>query len=146
MKGLNKAMLIGRLGRDPEIRSTTGGTKVATLSLATDYNLRNKTTGEWETKTEWHRIVAWDRLAENAERYLQKGKLIYVEGRITYRSYQDRDGNTRYTTEIVANDLIMLERRDAVDGAPAGSYSQKTTNTESNGEAPPENENEDIPF
>ncbi|MBL7034020.1 MAG: single-stranded DNA-binding protein [Candidatus Delongbacteria bacterium] len=112
MKALNKAMLIGRLGRDPEIRSTPSGVKVASFSMATDFNVKNRETGEWDTRTEWHNIKAWRYLAENAERNLHKGSLVYVEGRITYDSYNDKEGNKRYKTEIIANELISLEKRE----------------------------------
>ena len=117
MKALNKAMLIGRLGRDPEIRSTPSGIKVASFSMATDFNVKNRETGEWDTRTEWHNIKAWRYLAENAERNLHKGSLVYVEGRITYDSYNDKEGNKRYKTEIIANELISLEKREGGGGA-----------------------------
>ena len=119
-RSLNKATLIGNLGSDPDVRTTGGGSKVAEFSIATSrrWNDRN---GQQQEKTEWHRIVAWTALADIAERYLKKGDRVYVEGEIQYRSYEDKEGNTRYVTEINARDLIMLGGRDGgagPDGAP----------------------------
>ena len=108
-RGLNKVMLIGRLGSDPEIRYTQDGTPVANFSLATDSPIKRG--DQWETETEWHRIVAWRRLAEICSEYLGKGRLIYVEGRLRTRSWEDRDGNKRWTTEIIARDIQMLESK-----------------------------------
>ncbi len=108
-RGLNKVMLIGRLGSDPEIRYTQDGTPVANFSLATDSPIKRG--DQWETETEWHRIVAWRRLAEICSEYLSKGRLIYVEGRLRTRSWEDRDGNKRWTTEIIARDIQMLESK-----------------------------------
>ncbi len=108
-RGLNKVMLIGRLGSDPEIRYTQDGTPVANFSLATDSPIKRG--DQWETETEWHRIVAWRRLAEICSEYLNKGRLIYVEGRLRTRSWEDRDGNKRWTTEIIARDIQMLESK-----------------------------------
>ena len=112
---LNKVDLIGRLGQDPEIKTTNSGKKVARFSLATSYRY-NK-----EEKTSWHTIIMWDKLAEILEKYVNKGDLIYISGRIDYRSYEAADGQKRYTTEIVADSLRMLsgKHKDAVDAAPA---------------------------
>ena len=101
-------MLIGNLGNDPEIRHTNNGMAVATLSLATAESWKDRESGEMRDKTEWHRVVYFGRVAEVAEQYLKKGSQIYVEGRIQTRKWQDRDGNDRYTTEIVGNDMQML--------------------------------------
>jgi len=106
-RSLNKATLIGNLGADPEIRSTNTGTRVATLSVATSRRWNDRS-GQQQEKTEWHRVVCWDKLAEIAERYLKKGDRLYVEGRIEYRQWEGQDGQTRYTTEIRANEMIML--------------------------------------
>ena len=104
-RSLNKVILIGNLGADPEVRSTANGSRVATLSLATSRRWKNQA-GEQQEKTEWHRVVLWNNkgsgLADVAERYCKKGDKIYVEGSIEYRSWQDREGQTRYTTEITA--------------------------------------------
>ena len=109
---LNKVTLIGNLGRDPEIRHFEGGSKVTKFSLATNESYKDKM-GEWQTITEWHEIVCWGNQAERAERQLKKGNLIYVEGRISTRKWQDKEGNDRYTTEIIANYFRSLERRES---------------------------------
>jgi single-strand DNA-binding protein len=107
-------MLIGNLGADPEVRSTSNGSRVATLSLATSRQWKNQS-GEKQEKTEWHRVILWNNrnstLADIAERYCKKGDKVYIEGSIEYRSWQDREGQTRYTTEITARELIMLSGR-----------------------------------
>ncbi len=103
---INKAILVGRLGRDPEMRYTSSGTPVCSFSVATDETwVKN---GEKQSRTEWHNIVAWSRLAEICGQYLQKGKLVYIEGRIQTREWEDKDGNRRWTTEVVANEMKML--------------------------------------
>jgi single-strand DNA-binding protein len=110
-RSLNKVTLIGNLGNDPEIRSTTGGNRVATFSLATSRTW-NDASGAKQEKTEWHRCVVWNskgsQLADIVEKYVKKGDKLYVEGRIEYRQWQDKDGQTRYTTEINVRELIML--------------------------------------
>lgn len=115
-RSLNKVMLIGNLGNDPEVRSTAGGNRVATFSLATSRTW-NDAAGSKQEKTEWHRCVVWNskasQLADIVERYVKKGDKIYVEGRVEYRQWQDKDGQTRYSTEINVRELIML-------GAPRG--------------------------
>jgi len=119
-RSLNKVTLIGNLGADPEVRSTTNGGKVATLSLATSRQW-NGQGGEKQEKTEWHRVVLWNsnysKLADVAEKYCKKGDKLYIEGSIEYRSWQDREGQTRYTTEIVASDIILLGGRQGGAGA-----------------------------
>jgi single-strand DNA-binding protein len=109
MSGVNKVILIGNLGADPEVRYTAGGQAVANLRLATTERWINKS-GERAENTEWHRVVAWGKLAETCGQYLQKGKQIYVEGKIRTRQWQDQTGQKRYTTEVVANNLVMLGR------------------------------------
>lgn len=113
-RSLNKATLIGNVGNDPEVRTTTGGSRVAQVSLATTRQW-NGTNGEKQEKTEWHRLVLWNtkgaNLADIVERYVKKGDRLYVEGRIEYRQWQDREGQTRYTTEINVRELIMLSSR-----------------------------------
>jgi len=124
-RSLNKAILIGNLGSDPEIRTLTSGTKVAEFSVATSRQWTGRD-GQQQEKTEWHRIVAWgyspdkDGLAGVAERFLKKGERIYVEGQIEYRSYTDKEGNTRYITEIKASELMMLGGRDGGGGGGGG--------------------------
>jgi len=112
--GLNKAILIGNLGKDPELRYTPSGVAMATFSIATSETWTGKD-GEKETRTEWHRIVAFRKLAEICGEYLSKGKQVYIEGRIQTREWEDKDGNKRYTTEILANQMLMLGGRDAGD-------------------------------
>lgn len=119
-KSLNKVQLIGNLGNDPEVRSMTSGAKVANFSIATSRQWKNAK-DEKQEKTEWHRITAWSNpnksgLADIVEKYLKKGERVYVEGRIEYRSY-DKDGETRYATEIIADDVILLGSGKAEGGA-----------------------------
>ena len=135
-RSLNKATLIGNLGADPEIRSTGAGTRVATLSVATSRRWTSKT-GEQQEKTEWHRVVCWDRLAEICERYLKKGDRIYAEGRIEYRQWEGQDGQTRYTTEIRAMELIMLGGSGDRDSGRQEGYGRSP-------QAPPERTEPDI--
>ena len=115
---INKVMLVGRLGRDPETRYTSGGQAVANFTLATDETYRDRS-GERQKRTEWHRIVLWGKLAEISQQYLKKGMLVYIEGRIQTRQWEDkRDGSKKQTTEIVANTMKMLTGRG--EGAAAG--------------------------
>jgi single-strand DNA-binding protein len=107
MAGVNKVILVGNLGADPEVRYLNTGTAVANFRMATTQNIKNKE-GEREARTEWHRVVAFGRLAEICGEYLNKGKQIYIEGRLRTRSWDDRDGNKRWTTEIVATSMQML--------------------------------------
>ncbi len=119
-RSLNKVQIIGRLGKDPELRYTSSGQAVATLSVATSYNYQNQTTNEWQESTEWHRVVLWGKLAEVAGEYLSKGGQVYIEGRLQTRSWDDRDGNKRYTTEIVGREMILLGGRG--DSSSSGNY------------------------
>jgi single-strand DNA-binding protein len=114
-RGVNKAILIGNLGGDPELRSTPSGTPVATFTLATNESWTDRE-GQRQERTEWHRIVAWGKLAEICGQYLRKGRQVYVEGRLTTRSWEDRQGNQRKTTEIVANQMLMLGGRPSGPG------------------------------
>jgi len=113
---INKVTLIGNLGRDPEIRHFENGSSVGKFPVATNESYRDKN-GEWQTITEWHDVVVWRALAERAERSLKKGSLVYVEGKLTHRKYQDKDGIDRYVTEVVANTFRALEKREG-----GGSY------------------------
>jgi len=125
-RSLNKVQLIGNLGADPELRSTTSGTRVATLSVATSRRWNDRS-GQQQEKTEWHRVICWDRLAELCERYLSRGDRIYVEGSIEYRQWEGQDGQTRYTTEIRARELIMLGGRGDRPGVgeESGSFQRR---------------------
>lgn len=107
MKGLNKVILLGNLGKDPEVKYTTSGKAVAKLALATNEKRKNKD-GEYEEHTEWHNVIFWEKLAEIVEKYLKKGSKIFVEGRIQTRSWE-KDGEKKYMTEIVGSDLVMLD-------------------------------------
>ena len=110
-RGVNKVILIGNLGADPEVRYSASGIAMANLSLATSYNSQDKQTGEWQERTEWHRLVLFRRLAEVAGQYLRKGSQIYVEGHLQTRKWQDQNGIDRYTTEIVVLEMQMLGGR-----------------------------------
>ncbi|NMC75615.1 MAG: single-stranded DNA-binding protein [Geobacteraceae bacterium] len=148
MASLNKVMLIGNLGRDPEVRYTTSGTAVASFSLATTEKFKNKA-GEWEERTEWHTITMWGRLAEIAGEYLSKGKNVYIEGRLQTRKWQDRDGRDRYTTEVVADKMQMLGGRGESGGrqAPGKAAEEAGVFGGSPGyEEPSFNPDDDIPF
>src|SRR5664279_2275349 len=136
MASLNKVMLIGNLGKDPEVRYTASGTAVASFSLATSDKFKNKN-GEWEEKTEWHNVTLWARLAEIAGEYLAKGKTIYIEGRLQTRKWQDRDGKDRFTTEIVGEKMQMLSKKDGNGHAEGGAPNHENT--------PPPGD-DDIPF
>jgi len=144
MPGINKVVLIGNLGRDPEVRYTTDGTAVATFSIATSETWKDKATGEKRERTEWHRIVAWRRLGEICGEYLSKGRQVYVEGKLQTRSWE-KDGVTRYTTEIVASDVQFLGGRDGGDGSRSSEPPGPHTSME-----PPyqdqDNSDDDIPF
>ena len=124
-RGVNKVILVGNLGKDPEIRYMPNGNAVANLTLATTESWKDKQTGDQQEKTEWHRIVMFRRLAEIAGEYLKKGSQVYIEGKLQTRKWQDNSGNDRYTTEIVANEMQMLGGRGGgsagfqADSAPA---------------------------
>ncbi|ROO28054.1 single-stranded DNA-binding protein [Salinisphaera japonica] len=120
-RGINKAIIVGNLGADPETRYTAGGTAVTNCNVATSETWRDKTSGEMQERTEWHRIVFFARLAEVAGEYLKKGSKVYVEGRIQTRKWQGQDGQDRYTTEIVANEMQMLDSRGGGGGQGGGS-------------------------
>ena len=117
-RGVNKVILIGHLGADPETRAMPSGTTVANLRIATSESWKDRQTGEQQERTEWHRVVLFGRLAEVAAEYLRKGSQVYIEGSLRTRKWQDKQGNDRYSTEIVANDMQMLGGRGA--GAAGG--------------------------
>ncbi|HEX4388481.1 MAG TPA: single-stranded DNA-binding protein [Steroidobacteraceae bacterium] len=122
-RGINKVILIGNLGADPETRAMPSGTTVANLRVATSESWRDKQTGEQQERTEWHRVALFGRLAEVASEYLRKGSQVYIEGSLRTRKWQDKQGNERYSTEIVGNEMQMLGGRGggAGAGAPGGS-------------------------
>ncbi|MEC8853019.1 MAG: single-stranded DNA-binding protein, partial [Bacteroidota bacterium] len=111
MAGVNKVILIGNLGKDPEVRYLDSGVAVANFSLATTENYKNKE-GERISQTEWHNIVLWRGLAEVAEKWLKKGSSVYIEGKIRHRKWEDKEGNTRYTTEILGDNMTMLGKKN----------------------------------
>ena len=115
MASVNKVILIGNLGKDPELRYTPGGAAVTNFSIATNERWKDKS-GQSQERTEWHNIVLWGRLAEIANDYLKKGSPVYIEGRLQTRSWEDRDGNKRYTTEVVGNQMQMLGRAEGGGG------------------------------
>ena len=117
MSGVNKVILVGNLGKDPEVRYLDSGVAVANFSLATTENYKNKQ-GEKVSQTEWHNIVLWRGLAEVAEKWLKKGSRVYVEGKIRSRKWEDKEGNTRYTTEILADNMTMLGGKSSTAGIP----------------------------
>ena len=110
MAGVNKVILVGNLGKDPEVRHLENGATVANFSLATTESYKDRNTGERRDQTEWHNVVLWRGLADIAEKYLKKGSPVYIEGKIRTRSWEDKEGNTRYTTEIVGDQMQMLGR------------------------------------
>ncbi|MCX2744883.1 single-stranded DNA-binding protein [Mangrovivirga sp. M17] len=112
MSGVNKVILVGNLGKDPEVRHLDNGRAVANFPLATSEVYKNRQTNERVTNTEWHNVVLWSPLAEVAERFLKKGSQVYIEGKITTRSYDDKEGNKRYITEIVGREMTLLGSRD----------------------------------
>jgi single-strand DNA-binding protein len=119
MAGINKVILVGNLGKDPEVRTLENGTKVANFTLATSETYKNRD-GQKVTTTEWHNIVLWRGLAEISERFLKKGNQVYIEGKIKTRTWDDKDGNKRYTTEILGDNLTMLGgKRDAEQETPS---------------------------
>lgn len=109
---INKVTLLGNLGQEPELRTTASGIAICTLSIATSERYKDKTTGEWKEVTDWHRVTLWDNLANRANDYLHKGSKIYLEGRLKYGSYDGKDGQKVYTTDIYATDFIMLSPKD----------------------------------
>jgi single-strand DNA-binding protein len=136
MLGVNKVILIGNLGKDPELRYTPGGQPAANFTLATTERWNDKN-GQRQERTEWHNIVAWGRLAELVSQYLKKGKAAYVEGRITNRSWDDRDGNKKYKTEIVASQVQFLSSSGAPSGNDGGAAQAQEASPRSAGEAEP---------
>ncbi len=146
MAGLNKVILIGNLGRDPEVRYTPDGTAVANFSIATSETWKDKNTGEKKEKTEWHRIVAFRRLGEICGEYLSKGSQVYIEGKLQTREWDDKEGNKRYTTEIVANQMQMLGPKGSTNTAGSSNYSSGPPTANQPGPQHPEPEDDDIPF
>jgi single-strand DNA-binding protein len=144
-KSLNRVTLLGNLGADPEFRTTPNGQSVATLNLATSYSYKDKN-GEWQEQTDWHRLVCWERMAEIARDYLNKGSKIYVEGRLRSRSYEDKDGVTKYITEIILSELILLSPKESSSNDSSSknsNYDSKVDIVETKVNEPME---DDVPF
>jgi len=154
-KSVNKVILVGRLGRDPELKYTANGVPFCRFSMATDDVWNDKSSGERQERTEWHNIVVWDRLAEICNQYLTKGRLVYIEGSLQTREWDDQDGNKRKTTEIRARDMVMLggsgentgngQRRPVADAATGASAAPATTSTSSTSSTSTITD-DDIPF
>jgi len=149
-RGLNKVMLIGNLGRDPETRSTQSGTAVTRFSVATSESWRDKSTQEMQQRTEWHNVVCFARLGEIASEYLKKGSKVYIEGGLRTSSWE-KDGNTRYRTEVIAREMQMLDSRGANPGGydgepPQGGSQVKRADPPQSNESDHEDFDDDIPF
>jgi len=144
-KGVNMVVLVGNLGADPEVRYGQSGNAMATLSLATSESWTDKQSGQQQERTEWHRLVVYTRLAEIAEKYLKKGSKIYVRGSLRTRKWQDQSGQDRYTTEIIVQDLQMLDRRDG-DGMSAPYDQPSRQNAHASAPADDQTNDDDIPF
>ncbi len=142
-RGVNKVILIGNLGADPEVRYTPANTAVCNMSVATSEQWKDKQTGEAKEKTEWHRVVLFSRLGEIAGEYLKKGSKVYLEGRIQTRKWQGQDGQDRYTTEIVANEMQMLDQAGG-NAAPQGSHLQDEARREQTRRQPPPPSDDDL--
>ncbi|MDH5692356.1 MAG: single-stranded DNA-binding protein [Gammaproteobacteria bacterium] len=146
-RGINKVILVGNLGSDPEVRYMPNGGAVANLSIATSETWKDKQSGESKEKTEWHRVVLFNRLGEIAGEYLRKGSKVYIEGKLQTRKWQDKDGQDRYTTEIVGSEMQMLDGRgsgDSMGSAPSQSASSRAPAMAGGGDAP--DFDDDIPF
>ena len=143
-RGVNKVILVGNLGQKPEMRYTQTNTAVATLSIATSESWKDKESGEQREKTEWHRVVFFGKLAEIAEQWLDKGSQVYVEGKLQTRKWQDKDGNDRYTTEILGNEMNMLGSKQS--SGDTGSYDQSQPTSQPDQSQESQISEEDIPF
>ncbi|MBC8417297.1 MAG: single-stranded DNA-binding protein [Proteobacteria bacterium] len=139
MAGVNKVILVGRLGKDPEVKYTPNGAAVAKFTVATSREWKDRNTGEKQENTEWHRIVAWERLGEICGEYLRKGSQVYIEGRLQTRSWEDQDGNKKWTTEVIAQTMQMLG--SAARGGEAQSQAEQFPTEE-----PINVPEDDIPF
>ena len=126
---VNKVILIGNLGKDPDVRHLENGATVANFPIATSENYKDRKTGEKVSQTEWHNIVVWRGLADITERYLKKGDKVYIEGKLRTRSWQDQDGNTKYTTEVVADNLTMLGKSPDNSTSPPSQPAAATSST-----------------
>jgi single-strand DNA-binding protein len=144
-KDLNKVMVIGRLGKDPEMRYTAGGSPVTTFSVAAGRQWKDGS-GEAREETEWFNVVTWNKLAEICNEHLRKGSRVYIEGRLQTRQWQDQEGQTRYRTEVIANDMIMLDSRGARESSVYDDYEQRSPSRGQPPREPSDIGDEDIPF
>jgi len=148
-RGVNKVILVGNLGQDPEVRYMPNGNAVANISVATSETWKDKNTGDNQEKTEWHRVVLFRRLGEIAGEYLKKGSKVYIEGKLQTRKWQDQSGNDRYTTEIVADQMQMLDSRGGASDSSGFDQSQQPKSSNQSSPAPamdPGGFDDDIPF
>lgn len=154
MRGVNKVILVGNLGKDPELKKLDSGTSLTRFPMATSESYVDKE-GNRIDQTEWHNIVLWRGLADVADNYLKKGSKVYIEGKLKTRSYQDKDGNTRYTTEVVADQMVMLDSKGEGSDNSGASYSAQKENVAQSSEAPASSEGksdsqqnfeDDLPF
>ncbi len=146
-RGINKVIIVGNLGQDPETRYMPSGSAVTNFTVATNESWKDKQTGEQKDRTEWHRVAMFGRLAEVAAEYLRKGSQVYIEGKLRTRKWQDRDGKDRYTTEIIADEMQMLGGRGGGGSAPMGSDSVPASAPAGAPPAPPADDfDDDIPF
>jgi len=143
-KDLNKVMIIGRLGKDPEMRYTPGGSPVTTFSVAAGRQWKDSN-GDVREETEWFNVVTWNKLAEICNEHLRKASRVYIEGRLQTRQWQDQEGQTRYRTEVIASDMIMLDGRGPRESGPDDDYDQRPA-PRGNYKAPADIGDEDIPF
>ncbi len=143
-RGVNKVILLGRLGKDPEMRYAPSGTAIATFSLATNHN--QKIEGEWVEKTEWHNLIAFGKTAEIAGEYLKKGKQVYIEGRLQTSSWEDPQGQKKYKTEIVVSDLQMIGSKGEENFAPPAEAPKQDKKEDSPPPQPTTEEEDDLPF
>ena len=149
-RGVNKVILVGNLGQDPDTKYMPSGSALTNISVATTDSWKDKQTGEQVEKTEWHRVVMFDRLAEIAGEYLKKGSQVYIEGKLQTRKWQDKEGNDRYTTEIIADEMQMLGGRGGSGGGNIGGGAPSDGGQKGGGNAPPQpgpdDFDDDIPF
>ena len=143
--GINKVILVGNLGQDPEVKYTAGGAAVTTLSIATSDSWKDRDTGEDQERTEWHRVVLWRRLAEIAGEYVKKGSKVYVEGQLQTRKWE-QEGQTRYTTEIIARDIQFLDSKGTSSNTPSPENSDTSSNESIPEAGEAQMEDDDIPF
>lgn len=146
-RSYNKVTLLGNLGRDPEVRTTAQGSTVCTLNMATTENYKDKT-GNWQEITDWHKVVLWDYMAETAQKYLKKGSKVMIEGKLRTRSYEDQSGTTKYVTEVVGSQVILVEPSTNSAGGNTPSHGSEAPTNYSNYESKEENDefDDDVPF